>query len=187
MANYNKVILMGNLTRDPELRYTPKGTPVASFGLAVNRTWKDENGQQVSDALFVDVAAFGVQADLISRYFKKGRPIFMEGRLKLDSWEDKQTGQRRNKLSVVLESFQFLDSSRQEGGHSEAGAYGAPQGQPYAPQARGQQQPYGGNASAPYYGGGQQAPQGNAFSQPSVPPSAVPPAADASQEDDVPF
>ena len=91
MANFNKVLLMGNLTRDPDLRYTPSGTPVATFGLAVNRTWKDANGQQVEDTTFVDISAFGSSADTISRYCRKGRSLFIEGRLKLDSWEDKQT------------------------------------------------------------------------------------------------
>lgn len=110
MANYNKVILVGNLTRDPELRYTPKGTAVAKLGLAVNRSWKSESGEQKEEVTFVDIDAFGRQAETIGQYMKKGRPIMIEGRLRLDSWEDKQTGQKRNKLGVVLESFQFLDS-----------------------------------------------------------------------------
>lgn len=119
MANFNKVILIGNLTRDPEVRYTPKGTAIAKIGIAVNRTWKTETGETREEATFVDVDAFGRQAELIAQYLKKGRPLLVEGRLKLDSWEDKQTGQKRNRLGVVLESFQFLDSGR---GTEEPGA-----------------------------------------------------------------
>ena len=115
MANLNKVLLMGNLTRDPELRFTPKGTALAQLGLAVNRRWKDETGQMKEEVTFIDVTAFGAQAENIGKYFKKGRPIFIEGRLRLDSWDDKQTNQKRSKLSVVLESFQFVDSGNREG------------------------------------------------------------------------
>src|ERR1700746_853216 len=112
MANFNKVILAGNLTRDPELRYTPKGMAIAKLGLAVNRDWKSETGETKEEVTFVDVDAFGRQAEVISQYLKKGRPILVEGRLKLDQWDDKQTGQKRSRLGVVLESFQFLDSAR---------------------------------------------------------------------------
>jgi single-strand DNA-binding protein len=115
MANFNKVILAGNLTRDPELRYTPKGTAIAKFGLAINRTWKNEAGETKEEVTFVDIDAFGKSAELIGQYFKKGRPILMEGRLRLDTWDDKQTNQKRSKLGVVLDSFQFMDS-RPEGG-----------------------------------------------------------------------
>jgi len=110
MANFNKVILAGNLTRDPELRYTPKGVAIAKFGLAINRTWKSETGETKEEVTFVDVDAFSRQAEVIGQYFKKGRPILMEGRLKLDQWDDKQTNQKRSKLGVVLESFSFLDT-----------------------------------------------------------------------------
>jgi single-strand DNA-binding protein len=110
MANFNKVILIGNLTRDPELRYTPKGTAIAKIGIAVNRSWKSETGEMKEEVTFVDVDAFGRTAENIGQYFKKGRPIFIEGRLKLDQWEDKQTNQKRSKLGVVLETFQFMDS-----------------------------------------------------------------------------
>ena len=121
MASFNKVILVGNLTRDPELRYLPKGTAVAKIGLAVNRRWTAETGETREEVTFVDVEAFGKQAETIGQYLKKGRPILIEGRLKLDQWDDKQTGQKRSKLKVVLESFQFLDSgNRQEGGAPEA-------------------------------------------------------------------
>ena len=110
MANFNKVILAGNLTRDPELRYTPKGVAIAKLGLAINRTWKSETGETKEETTFVDVDAFGRTAETIGQYLKKGRPILIEGRLKLDQWDDKQTGQKRSKLGVVLETFQFLDS-----------------------------------------------------------------------------
>lgn len=113
MPNFNKVILCGNITRDIELKYTTKGTAVAKIGLAINREWKDESGQKKEECTFVDVDAFGRQAEVISQYLKKGRPILIEGRLKLDQWDDKQSGQKRSRLGVVLESFQFLDSNGQ--------------------------------------------------------------------------
>jgi single-strand DNA-binding protein len=115
MANFNKVILAGNLTRDPELRYTPKGMAIAKLGLAINRTWKNEAGETKEEATFVDVDAFGRTAEVIGQYLKKGRPILVEGRLRLDTWDDKQTGQKRSKLGVVLENFQFMDSGKGDG------------------------------------------------------------------------
>jgi single-strand DNA-binding protein len=117
MANFNKVILAGNLTRDPELKYTSKGLAIAKIGLAINRSWKNETGEAKDEVTFVDVDAFGKQAETIGQYLKKGRPILVEGRLRLDQWDDKQTGQKRSRLGVVLENFQFLDSgNRTEGG-----------------------------------------------------------------------
>jgi single-strand DNA-binding protein len=116
MASFNKVILAGNLTRDPELRYTPKGTAIAKIGIAVNRTWKNEAGETKEEVTFVDVDAFGRQAEVIGQYLKKGRPLLLEGRLKLDTWEDKNTHQKVSKLRVVLESFSFLDSRGEAGG-----------------------------------------------------------------------
>ncbi|NGO40220.1 single-stranded DNA-binding protein [Limisphaera ngatamarikiensis] len=115
MASFNKVILAGNLTRDPELRYTPKGTAIARLGLAVNRRWRTETGELKDETTFVDVDAFGKTAETIAQYLKKGRSVLIEGRLRYDTWEDKQTGQKRSKLSVVLENFTFLDSGRAEG------------------------------------------------------------------------
>src|SRR5258706_14240569 len=105
MANFNKVILAGNLTRDPELRYTPKGTAIAKIGLAINRTWRNEAGETKEEVTFVDVDAFGRTAETIGQYLKKGRPILLEGRLRLDTWDDKQTNQKKRKCGVVLESF----------------------------------------------------------------------------------
>ena len=122
MANFNKVILAGNLTRDPELRYTPKGIAIAKLGLAINRTWKTETGETKEEATFVDVDAFGRQAETIAQYLKKGSPLMLEGRLRLDQWDDKQTGQKRSRLGVVLEGFQFLGGgNRGEGGTAPAG------------------------------------------------------------------
>jgi single-strand DNA-binding protein len=129
MGNFNKVFLLGNLTRDPELRYTPKGMAIAKLGMAINRSWRDESGASKEEVTFVDVDAFGRQAEVVSQYLKKGRPVFIEGRLKLDSWEDKQTNQKRSKLTVVLESFQFVDSGNRPGEDAAAPA-SAPVRQP---------------------------------------------------------
>lgn len=120
MASFNKVILMGNVTRDPELRYTPKGMAIAKIGLAVNRTWRNEAGETKEEVTFVDIDAFGRQAETIGQYIKKGSPLFVEGRLKLDQWDDKQTGQKRSRLGVVLDNFQFIGAPRGEGGGADA-------------------------------------------------------------------
>jgi single-strand DNA-binding protein len=133
MANFNKVILAGNLTRDPEMRYTPKGTAVVRIGLAINRTWKTETGETKEEVTFVDVDAFGRTAEVISQYLKKGRPILMEGRLRYESWDDKQTNQKRSKLGVVLENFQFLDSGRSGDGASGEGSRTRSTAAPAAP------------------------------------------------------
>lgn len=123
MASYNKVILVGNLTRDPELRYTPKGMAITKLGLAVNRRWTSETGEQREEATFIDIDAFGKQAETISQYMRKGSPMLVEGRLRLDQWDDKQTGQKRSKLGVVLEGFQFLGGgNRPEGAPPSEGA-----------------------------------------------------------------
>lgn len=122
MASFNKVILAGNLTRDPELRYLPKGTAVARIGLAINRSWKTETGETKEEVTFVDVDAFGRQAELIGQYMKKGRPILLEGRLKLDQWEDKNTHQKQSKLRVVLDNFSFIDSRAPDAGPPTEGA-----------------------------------------------------------------
>ena len=113
MANFNKVMLMGNLTRDPEVRYTPKGTAIATIGLAVNRTWTTDAGEKKEEVTFIDVDVWGKQAETIGQYMAKGRPLFVEGRLKLDQWDDKESGQKRSKLKVVCENFQFIGAPRQ--------------------------------------------------------------------------
>jgi len=142
MANFNRVILAGNLTRDPELRYTPKGTAIAKFGLAINRTWKTETGETKEEVTFVDVDAFGRQAEVVAQYMKKGRPFLVEGRLKLDQWEDKNTHQKQSKLKVVLEGFSFIDTKGAEGGvpsdaprSRPAAAAAAPASAPAAPES----------------------------------------------------
>ena len=123
MANFNKVILAGNLTRDPELRYTPKGTAVARITLAVNRTYTgSEGGEKKEEVSFVDVDIWGRQAEVIAQYMKKGRPLLVEGRLKQDTWEDKNTKQKQSKLKVVLESFSFIDSGNRGGDGAPAPA-----------------------------------------------------------------
>ena len=157
MPNFNKVILAGNLTRDPELRYTPKGTAIARLGLALNRSYTTETGEKKEEVTFVDVDAFGRQAEVIAQYMRKGRPILIEGRLRLDQWEDKNTHQKQSKLKVVLESFSFLDSRS---------ADAAPAGpDPAAPRAPGTANPPAPAAPA-------------AVPEPEVPPQ---------EEDDVPF
>jgi single-strand DNA-binding protein len=145
MANFNKVILAGNLTRDPELRYTPKGTAVARIGLAINRKWKSETGEMKEDVTFVDVDAFGKTAETIGQYLKKGRPILIEGRLRYETWEDKQTKQKRSKLGVVMETFQFLDSGGGRGGD-------ASEAPPARPAAASAPAPESGEAEAPHEG-----------------------------------
>ena len=122
MASFNKVILVGNLTRDPELRYTPKGMAIAKIGLAVNRNWRTEAGEQKEEVTFVDVDAFGKQAETLGQYMRKGSPILIEGRLRLDQWDDKQTGQKRSKLGVVVEGFQFLGGGQRTEGAPAPGS-----------------------------------------------------------------
>ena len=133
MPNLNKVMLMGNLTRDPEIKYTPKGTAIANFGIAINRVFTPEGGERREEVTFIDLEAFGRTAEVIGEYFKKGRPIYVEGRLKLDQWDDKQTGQKKSKLGVVAETVQFLGSAPTAG---EGGAPAAPRApRPSAPAA----------------------------------------------------
>src|SRR6266702_386755 len=122
MANFNKVILVGNLTRDPELRYTPKGLAIAKFGLAINRVWTNEAGEKKEEVTFVDVDVFGRTAENVGQYMRKGSPILIEGRLRLDQWDDKQTGQKRSKLGVVGETVQFLGAPRSSDSGAPAAA-----------------------------------------------------------------
>ncbi|PYJ32717.1 MAG: single-stranded DNA-binding protein [Verrucomicrobia bacterium] len=108
MASFNKVILLGNLTRDPEVRYTPKGSAVCDLGIAVNRVYTTDSGEKREEVTYVDVVLWARLAEIAGEYLKKGRPVFIEGRLQMDSWDDKQTGQKRTKLRVVGESMQLL-------------------------------------------------------------------------------
>ena len=120
MANLNKVMLIGNLTRDPELRYTPKGTAVADIGLAINRVWSNDQGQKQEETTFVDVTLWGRQAELAQQYLSKGRGAYIEGRLQMDTWDDKETGKKRSKLKVIGETLQFMpDGKGGQGGGSD--------------------------------------------------------------------
>jgi single-strand DNA-binding protein len=110
MASFNKVLLLGNLTRDPEVRYTPKGSAVADLGIAVNRQYTLDNGEKREEVTYVDVTFWGRTAEVAGEYLKKGRPVFIEGRLQLDTWDDKQSGQKRSKLKVIGEMMQMLGS-----------------------------------------------------------------------------
>jgi single-strand DNA-binding protein len=123
MASFNKVILMGNLTRDPQLSYLPSQTPVVEIGLAVNRTYRTQDGQQREDVCFVDCRCFGRQAEVINQYLKKGRPVLVEGRLELDRWEDQQ-GNKRSKHRVFIERFSFVDGGQGGSGQGNQGGGG---------------------------------------------------------------
>lgn len=115
MSSFNKVILMGNMTRDPQLSYLPSKTPVAEFSIATSRTFKKQDGSKGEETCFTDCQMFGKRADVINKYFKKGEPILVEGRLKLDQWQA-QDGTKRSKLRVFVESFEFVKSGNQQGG-----------------------------------------------------------------------
>jgi single-strand DNA-binding protein len=161
MANLNKVMLIGNLTRDPELRYTPSGKAVADISLAINRVWVNDQGQKQEDTTFVDVTLWGRQAELAQQYLTKGRGAYVEGRLQMDTWDDKETGKKRSRLKVVGDSLQFLPDGR-------GGAGGGPSG--------------GGN------GGQQQRPASAPQQRSSAPQGAsAAPADEFQEEDDIPF
>src|SRR3982751_7089247 len=128
MASYNKVILMGNLTRDPQMKYLPSQTAVVEFGLACNRKYKTQSGEQKEEVTFLDCTAFGRTGEVINQYFTKGKPIFIEGRLKYDSWDDKQGGGKRSKITVVIESFEFVGGRDGGGGGGGGGGYDADAG-----------------------------------------------------------
>jgi len=151
MASLNKVMLIGNLTRDPEVRYTPKGSAVCDIGLAVNRVYVTDSGEKVEEVTFVDITLWNKTAELAGKYLHKGRPVYIEGRLQMDTWEDKQTGQKRQRLKVIGDQMQFLGSpqggERSGGGGGDdeggGGGYNRPQQRPQqrpAPQQRPQQQ-----------------------------------------------
>jgi single-strand DNA-binding protein len=127
MASFNKVILLGNLTRDPETRVTANGNTICKLGMAVSRVYSTRDGERREETTFVDIDAFGKQAEVITKYMRKGRPLMVEGRLKLDQWETNE-GQKRSKLGVVLENFQFLPGGRDDnsgsGGSGSGGSGG---------------------------------------------------------------
>jgi single-strand DNA-binding protein len=168
MANLNKVMLIGNLTRDPEIKYTPKGQAIAELGMAINRYYTLDSGEKREEVTFVDVTLWGRQAEIAKEYLAKGRSVYIEGRLQLDTWDDKQTGQKRSKLRVTGEQMQLLgarDGGGREGGAS-AGGGGSDEYEP-----RGARPPQrGGNGPAPAAG---------------RPKPAAPVAAD--DDDDIPF
>jgi single-strand DNA-binding protein len=137
MSSFNKVMLMGNLTRDPQLKYLPSQTAVAEFGIACNRKFRTATGEDREEVTFVDIAAFGKTGELINQYFTKGKPIFIEGRLKFDQWEDRQGGGKRSKLTVVAENFQFIGGrdGGGGGGGAPAGGYETNGGEQAAPRS----------------------------------------------------
>lgn len=114
MPNFNQCVLVGNTSRDVELKYTQRGSAIANLSIAVNRKWRDENGGEKEEVSFLDCVAFGKQAETLGQYVRKGNPILVSGRLKQETWDDKATGQKRSKVVVVVESFQFLGGKRDE-------------------------------------------------------------------------
>jgi single-strand DNA-binding protein len=169
-------MLMGNLTRDPELSFLPSQTALCKLGLAVNRNWTSQDGQKKEETTFVDCTAFGKQAEVIAKYLKKGRPVYLEGRLKLDQWEA-QDGSKRSKLHVIIEGFQFIDS--RPAGSASAGGEGEPAAENaggYAPR------PAARPPVRPVARPGAQAPMPD--SDPPAPEDDGPPAI---KEDDIPF
>ena len=147
MARYNKVILMGNLTRDPEVRFTQGGTAIVKFGLAVNRRYQDQAGEWKEEVTFVDITIFGKRGEAFAKFHGKGKPAFIEGELRFDTWDDKQTGQKRSKLYVVGNNWEFVGGGR-GGGFEDA------------PQGGGQSHSSGGSGGGA--GGYQSAPSGAA-------------------------
>lgn len=117
---------MGNLTRDPELRVTPKGTPICQFSIAINRDWKNEAGEKQTEVTYVDCEAWAKTGETIAKYLTKGRPLFVEGRLRLDQWEDKKSGEKRSRMKILVESFQFLGSREDSGGGGSSYGRSAP-------------------------------------------------------------
>ncbi|MEP6672260.1 MAG: single-stranded DNA-binding protein [Chthoniobacter sp.] len=173
MASLNKVMIIGNLTRDPEIKYTPKGTAIADIGLAVNRNYTTESGEKREEVTFIDVTLWGRTAEIVGEYCKKGRPLFVEGRLQLDTWDDKQTGQKRSKLKVVGDNIQLLGG--REGGAEGGGGGG---GRPRSSEGEYDGPPSGGGGSG----------SGGGFKK-APPPARKPPVdpdLDAA-EDDIPF
>ncbi len=184
MPNLNRVMLMGNLTRDPELRHLPSNIAVVNLGLAINRRWRNQQGEQQEETTFVECEAYGKTAEVINQYLRKGRPLFVEGRLKLDQWQDKE-GHNRSKLKVVVETFQFVDSRPGDGSPSGGG------GDEYASAPRS-----GGSSGGNYGGGNGGNSGGNSGSRRSGPgpsqggsrpPVSDPDAHPSVQEEDIPF
>jgi len=162
MANYNKVILIGNLTRDPQMSYLPSQTAVVELGLAVSRRWRGQDGQQREDTCFIDCRAYGKTAETLNQYVRKGSPILLEGRLQYDTWEGKD-GVKRSKHRVIVERFQFLPTGQGQAGRPASAAPAAPR-------------PAGGPAPVP--------PPPEELEEPAPPPEDVEPAPEG---DNIPF
>lgn len=183
MASFNRVILMGNLTRDPELRFLPSNTPVCEFGLAVNHRWRDKDGNQKEEVCFVDVTVFGRAGETVNQYMSKGRAILVEGRLRYDSWTA-QDGTKRSKHSIVADNFTFVGSREGGGGGSPEG------GRPYEGANRGGNEPGGDDGGRGYSdGSGRSAPPQR--SAPAARPARPGPPAGQDYEppraEDIPF
>ena len=191
MASLNKVMLIGNLTRDPEVRFTPKGNAVCDMAIAVNRRYLSDTGERVEEVTYLDIVLWNKQAELAGQYLAKGRSVFIEGRLQMDSWEDKATGQKRSKIRIVCENMQFLDSKGgAAGGGGGGGSYqgGDDEGGYSAPPPQQQRRP------APQQGGG-------GYQRSAAPPQRPPqrpapvqqddfgegPITDGLEGDDIPF
>ncbi len=203
MANLNKVMLIGNLTRDPEIKYTPKGSAIAELGLAINRYYTTESGEKKEETTFVDVTLWGRQAEIAKEYLGKGKPVYIEGRLQLDTWDDKQTGQKRSKLRVTGEQMQLLGARGEAGGEGGGGrAYSGNRGEsqeqssgggddydqrPQRPQPQGQRSGSGGSGGGYQQGSapqrGNSAPQRGGAGRPQPAPANN----DADDDDDIPF
>lgn len=169
MASLNKVMLIGNLTREPEVRYTPKGSAVSDLGIAVNRTYVTDSGEKMQETTYVDVVVWSRLAEIAGQFLHKGSPVFIEGRLQMDTWEDKATGQKRSKIRVVADNLQFL--GRREGGDDNGGGPPPQGGGGYAsggaPAPRQNFRPQGGGGGG---GGG----YGNPPPRQSAPPPRAP-------------
>jgi single-strand DNA-binding protein len=180
MADFNKVLLIGRLTRDPELRYTPNGAAVTELPVATSRSWTGKDGQPQKDTVYVDVTVWNRQAENCCQYLKKGRAVHVEGFLKMDTWDDKATGEKRSKLKVEAERVQFLD--RREDGQGGGGsdddfaAPSEPQPRRAAPASSGEARGTGNGPAR----GGYAAPSAPAPRRPAPPPSAE-------EDDDIPF
>ncbi len=188
MANLNKVMIIGNLTADPEVRTTPRGNSVAELRLAVNRVSSGPNdGERREETTYLDVTCWGRTAEIAGQYLAKGRPVFIEGRLQQDTWEDKQTGQKRSKIRIVAENMQLL-GSRDGGGQSQGGGY--QQRSNNYNNGGYQQGGYsngGGNYGGGYQQGGGQGGYSNGGYQQQRPQQTPPPPMPAEEDDDIPF
>ncbi len=192
MANLNKVMIIGNLTADPEVRTTPSGTSLTELRLAVNRTIGGQNGsERREETTFLDVTCWGRIGEIAAQYLAKGRPVFIEGRLQMDTWEDKQTGQKRSRIRIIAENMQLLGGRGDNGGggggnyqsrNNNGGGYQQQQGGYQQQQGGGYQQQN--NAPRNNFSGGYQGGQSNGgFQQGSAPAPSMP----APDDDDIPF